>query len=281
MLSLPNSIGSSNLRSKMRASVAIALILVFAGCSGGAAPVSGASPSLREARTVHQLVDPSNYEWVAKFGGFNGGSVTVLCPSGWSAIDGGTNSSNGAPVGTGNLNETKNGWTAPGVSVGSQSEAFVSCVSPNAAGYYQWVHAANQVNVAATCPSGYSLVGGYGVGSIASEFPVYRNNNGPVNEWVISSGSGEVTAHASCVSNSLGVVPNEAPGQGRAIAGCETSGSHGFIIIGGGTGTKDSPGPPRYNYPTGTGVGGGNEWHSFGNNTNSQVVAHAACAPVP
>ena len=265
---------SSKFRGKTSASVAMVLTsLLIAGCSGGGPSIGGTTLSLQNARFHHHLVNPGYFAWEAAW------ATKVSCPPGWSAIDGGTNTSNGTSVGTGSLNETKDGWNAPLASQEGKTETFVSCVSPSVASKFQWVHGPSTQLAVAKCPSGYSLVGGYGVGTIDAEFPVYNNNNGPVNEWVISSGTAVATAHASCVDNSLGVVPHEASGEGSAIAGCETSGSEGYIIIGGGTGVKAHPGPPFYNYPTGTGQGGGNEWRSFGNQ-NTEVVAHAACAPI-
>jgi hypothetical protein len=234
---------------------------------------------------AHRDVNSSNFTWVAVFGDTDA-NAEADCPSTWKVIGGGTNTSNVTFVGIGHYNSDKTGWIAPATS-GGKSEAFASCVAPTTySDYFEWVATSGSGGATVTCDSGYDLVMGYGstaTGHVGVEYPVYGSGAGK-NEFVLDgSSSGTVTAHASCVRDSEAVIVHDVWGDGSSIAACPETGSLPYIIIGGSMGNGDYPGPPLEEYPTGTGSGNNNEWHTFNfnwPNSTTPVLAHAVCAPV-
>lgn len=234
---------------------------------------------------VHKGVNSSNFTWVVKWGKVNA-DAEADCPSGWMVIGGGTNDSNVTFIGIGHHNSAKTGWIAPATGSG-ESEAFASCVAPQTyTDYFEWVNNSGNGGATVTCDSGYDLVMGYGSttnGHVGVEYPVYGEGSGK-NEWVVDGEStGNVTAHASCVRDSEAVIFVNEWGTGSAVSACPENGSLPYIIIGGSMGNGDYPGPPLYEYPTSTGSGGNNVWHTFNYNypnSTTPVLDHALCAPV-
>jgi hypothetical protein len=152
--------------------------------------------------------------------------------------------------------------------------------------YIEWKDNSGDGGSTVACDSGYDLMMGYGStdgGHVGVEYPVYGSGSGK-NEFVIDgSSSGTVTAHISCIRDSEDIVVKDAWGTGSSVVGCPESGTEPYIVVAGSMGNGDYPGPPLYEYPTGTGSTGANIWHAFNYNypdSMTPVLAHAVCAPV-
>lgn len=217
-------------------------------------------------------VTSSDFKRLAAWGS-KGIPAVAQCPQGYKVIAGGASSSNGSFVGTGHAEPNLNSWVVKPDSNAS-ALAFATCVSLKHAPSFHWETGASVSGLSgARCRAGFTLIGGYGVGTVSRSWFDPNTNT----YWVAGGG----TAYASCARNYAGVVIRHAWNKSQkpktVYAGCPS----GYTVIGGAMGDSAWPGPPIQEHP---GVSGGPGrhgyagWWTFSNALNE--LTWAACVPV-
>ncbi|HYL27867.1 MAG TPA: hypothetical protein VEW74_08525, partial [Candidatus Nitrosotalea sp.] len=174
-------------------------------------------------------------------------------------------------VGTGYAGSNHTAWLVKPDSSAS-AESFATCASRAGAGkYFLWRSAAPTSGLAAAqCHVGYTLVTGYGTGTVSTSWFAASTNT----FWVGGGG----TAYASCVRNGVGIVIKHAWNTSQkpknVFAGCGTS----YTVIAGSMGDNAWPGPPVQEHPglpSSPGQHGYRGWWTFSNAQNE--LTWAAC----
>jgi hypothetical protein len=151
---------------------------------------------------------------------------------------------------------------------------LATCVSLKRAGpSFRWVAGYSISGLAgAKCGANFTLIGGYGVGTVTTSW----FNQGTNTYWVNGGGS----AYASCARDRAGVVVRHAWNKSQkpktVFAGCGS----GYTVIAGAMGDGAWPGPPIQEHPGdsgGPGVHGYDGWWTFSNALNE--LTWAACVP--
>jgi hypothetical protein len=250
--------------------LAVALI-ALSGCSGSRG-ASAIPPDLSmEAGAQPQTVNSSEFKRIAAWGS-KGRIAVAQCPQGYKVVAGGSSSSDGSFVGTGYANSKYDSWFVKPDSNAS-AEAFASCLPRlTARKYFQWRSAGSISGVAgAQCRAGYTLVTGFGFGTISGSW-----FNSSTNTYWVSGGG---ISYASCARVSAGVLIKHAWNKSQkpksVYAGCGS----GYSVIGGSMGDNQWPGPPTQEHP-GVATGGGHGydgWWTFSKAMNE--LTWAACVP--
>lgn len=212
----------------------------------------------------------SDFKRIAAWGP-KGKLAVVQCPQGYKVVAGGSSSSDGSAVGTGYADGSRTSWIVKPDSNAS-AEAFATCVSKATfKQMFRW-HSAQPVSglASAQCRGGFTLVTGFGTGSVSASWFDQSTNT----YWVNGGG----VAHASCVRSSAGVVVKHAWNKSQkpknVYAGC----GGGYTVIAGAMGDSAWPGPPIQEHPgvaSGPGTHGYDGWWTFSNATNE--LTWAAC----
>jgi hypothetical protein len=220
--------------------------------------------------THSHAVTSSNFKRIAAWGP-KGKRAVAHCPRGYTVIAGGSSSSDGSFVGTGHPTTPRDGWIVK-PSASARAESFATCAS--AAVWrtnFRWGSGKPASGIAAAqCRAGYTLITGYGMGTVkASWFDPSTNTY-----WVTGGG----TAHASCVRSDAGVLVkhawNQSQGPKDVYAGCGS----GYTVIAGSMGGSEWPGPPIQEHPgaaSAPSAHGYRGWWAFSNATNA--LTWAAC----
>jgi hypothetical protein len=246
---------------------AAVLLTALCGCAG---PATGVSQNNPVAAALG--VKSSDFAHVAAWGS-KGKLAVAQCPQGYSVVAGGTSSSDGSGVGTGYAGTGRTSWIVKPDSSAS-AEAFATCTSHTIARTdFRWRTVGPTSGVAAAqCRSGYVLITGYGVGSVAASW--FNSNTNTY--WV----TGGATAYASCARSDAGIVIRHAWNKSQkpknVYAGC----GDGYSVIGGSMGDSQWPGPPIQQHPgvsTNPGTPGYDGWWTFSDAANE--LTWAACVP--
>ncbi|HLY03650.1 MAG TPA: hypothetical protein VKR56_14285 [Candidatus Cybelea sp.] len=251
--------------------VTVALI-VLSGCSGSGG-ASAIPPDLSmEAGAQPLTLNSSEFKQVATWGS-KGKIAVAQCPLGYKVVAGGSSSSDGSFVGTGYANSKFNSWYVHPDSNAS-AEAFASCLPKSIARTnFEWRFAGSISGLAgAQCRSGYTLVTGFGLGTITNSW-----FNATTNTYWVTGGA---IAYASCAKVSTGIVVRHAWNKSQkprsVYAGCGS----GYSAFGGSMGDNQWPGPSIQEHPgiaAGPGHHGYDGWWTFSNAMNE--LTWAACVP--
>jgi hypothetical protein len=251
--------------------IAVAL-MALSGCSGSRG-ASTIPPDLStQAEAQPQAVSSSEFKRIATWGA-KGKIAVAQCPQGYRVVAGGSSSSDGSFVGTGYANSKFDSWYVHPDSNAS-AEAFASCL-PRAIARtdFRW-HSSGSISglAGAQCRRGFTLVTGFGLGTITNAW-----FNASTNTYWVSGGA---VAYASCARVSAGVVIKHAWNKSQkpksVYAGCGS----GYSAIGGSMGDNQWPGPPVQEHPgvaSGPGQHGYAGWWTFSNAMNE--LTWAACVP--
>ncbi|HZV77092.1 MAG TPA: hypothetical protein VFF63_04970 [Candidatus Babeliales bacterium] len=250
--------------------MAIALIALGACSSPGAGMGPAGVPGAQQAKAV--TLTFSDFKEQAVWGS-KGQPAIAQCPRDYKVIAGGSSSNNGTSVGTGYASSNLGSWIVT-PNEGASAEAFASCIKkkPNGLRFAWRSGFANNGVAGASCPAGYTLVSGYGQGTVKASW--FDPNTDTY--WVTGGG----TAYASCVRNNAGIVIrhawNNSQNPKAVYAGCGS----GYSVIGGAMGDNQWPGPPIQQHPgvqSSPGTPGYAGWWTFSNAANE--LTWAACVP--
>ena len=255
---------------------AMALAGILGGCASNPVASSLPSPSAPSAPAnvssnikmrPHFLY--GHFSWVTQWGQ-SGGRAIAQCPAGTQLIAGGSNSSDGAAVGTGYADLNTNSWIVKDTS--SQPEAFASCADSVVSGDFLWVpqQAGSDGIAEARCPAGFSVVTGFALGAKFQWIDA-------TNQSYWATGNSTTTAYASCTSlssangNKIAFVTKSAPSQDpqQWTTGCPSN----YKPIGGSFGTQQYPGGADRQFPT-TDPGIGFKAYSG----QEEMTVYAVCA---
>ncbi|HEV3092366.1 MAG TPA: hypothetical protein VGX91_13075 [Candidatus Cybelea sp.] len=251
---------------------ALAIALIFlAGCSGaGNATLPTSYNALSDLSVGPQVLTSADFKRIASWGS-KGQEAVAQCPQHYKVIAGGSSSSNGTAVGTGFANSKFTAWIVKPQSTAS-AEAFATCVSPRTwKGFFRWRSAYPYTGLSsAQCRSGYTLITGYGYGTVTTSWFNESTNT----YWV----GGSAVAYASCAQLGSGIVIkhmwNKSQKPKTVFAGCGT----GYTAIAGAMGDSAWPGPPVQQHPgdaSSPGKFGYEGWWTFSNAQNE--LTWAAC----
>jgi hypothetical protein len=263
--------GASTARLFFRNTRALAVVAIALSACSGSKGASAIPPDLStEAGTQPQSLNSSEFKRIAAWGA-KGRIAVAQCPQGYRVVAGGSSSSDGSFVGTGYANSSFDSWYVHPASNAS-AEAFASCLPKSLArSNFNWRSAGAISGIAdVQCRGGYTLVTGFGVGTITGSW----FNAGTNTYWV----SGGAIAYASCARAAAGVVIRHAWNRSQkpksVYAGCGS----GYSVIGGSMGDNAWPGPPIQEHPgiaSGAGQHGYDGWWTFSNAMNE--LTWAAC----
>ena len=253
------------------ARTAVVALIALSACSGSR-DASAIPPDLSMAGAQPQTLNSSEFKRIAAWGS-KGKIAVAQCPQGYKVVAGGSSSSDGSFVGTGYASSKFDSWYVKPDSSAS-AEAFASCL-PRAIArhYFQWLSIGSISGVAgAQCRAGYTLVTGFGFGSISGSW-----FNASTNTYWVSGGG---ISYASCARVAAGVIIKRAWNKSQkpksVYAGCGS----GYSVIGGAMGDTQWPGPPTQEHPgvaSGGGKSGYDGWWTFSKAMNE--LTWAACVP--
>ena len=229
----------------------LAILAALTGCSGIGMPSMGPTSSMTSSAVPLNLT-AKNFTQFAKWGPV--GAVTrAECPSGDKVVAGGSSSSDGSFIGAGWADDKGVAWVVSPRPT-AKGEAFAACVSIKDVGSLFTLVSARPINnlASATCGSGYSLITGYGRGT------VHKSWFDPGQKTFFVRGGG--VAYASCVKDNTGVMIKHAWNRSQfpknVFAGC----GGGNTVIAGSMGNNEWPGPPVQSHP---GVGSNPATHGY------------------
>ncbi len=249
-----------------------ALTIVVASlyaCSGFTTAPLPSGPAASHVRPL--IVTAADVKRVVAWGP-KGQVAVAQCPQGDKVVAGGSSSSDGSFVGAGYANSGNTAWIVKPSRSGASAEAFASCVSRSVAGQsFRWRSAFPRNGLAsAQCRIGYTLVTGYGTGTVKDSW----FDSATSTFWVTGGG----TAHASCARSEAGVFVRHAWNRSQkpkiVFAGC----GKGYAVLGGSMGDSAWPGPPIQEHPgdaSGPATHGYGGWWTFSSANNE--LTWAAC----